>query len=175
MATTDLERRVDSLIFQVDKSMRYHHRFRGFYDTANRIFMFAIIAAGGGAVLHKAGDAPEIGGAIAALIAALNLVWVPSHKARDHHLLHGRFSDLMVRMRTDQRTEENYVLWDAERHRIEKDEPPIFHALEADCDNQVRHAWGRDERMVKIVWWKHWTMYLLRHSKTRFEDASVST
>ena len=84
MAKTDLNGEVDALTFQVDKSMRYHQRFRGFYDTANRLFMFLIIVAGGGAALKADVAAPEVVGFAVAVIAALNLVWAPSHRARDH-------------------------------------------------------------------------------------------
>ena len=170
MEATDPRREVDALMFQVDKSMRYHQRFRGFYDTFHRAFMFVIIAAGGGAALKFSATPPEYVGVGVALVAALNLVWAPSHRARDHHLLHGRFAALLIQIRSGEWTEENRVRWDAERHKIEKDEPPIFYALEADCDNQVRRAWGRTKSMVEIGWWSRRTMYFLRHAPRQFDE-----
>ena len=160
MSTDEVTSKIDALAFQVDKSIRYHHRFRGFFDTVHRVFMFAIIVTGGGALLPK----PQYYVGIAALLAAANLVWAPSHKARDHHLLHGRFSDLMIQIRSQEQTEENFKNWEAEKYRIEKDEPPIFYALEADCDNQIRRALGRDQVIVPVNWWQKVTMYIWRYS-----------
>ena len=173
MEATDPRREIDALMFQVDKSMRYHQRFRGFYDTTHRVFMFVIIAAGGGAALKVAATPPEVVGVVVALVAALNLVWAPSHRARDHHLLHGRFGALLIRIRSGEWTEDNRVRWDAERHEIENDEPPLFYALEADCDNQVRRAWGRTKKMVEIDWWCRRTMFVLRHSSQQFDEKAA--
>ena len=171
MPTTDISRKFDALAYQVDKSMRYHQRMRGWYDTCNRLVLFLIIAAGGGSVI--ADPQPLVFGA--SVLAALNLVWAPSHKARDHHLLHGRFSDLMIRMQEgkaevlEQERPDILDEWCAIRVRIEKDELPIFYALEADCDNDMRRALGRTQQMVPITGWHKVTMYFLRHRPEQFQ------
>ena len=173
MTATEASHKIDELAFQVDKSMRYHQRMRGFYDTAHRIFMFLIILTGGGALSEK----PQYAVAAAAIIAAINLVWAPSHRARDHHLLHGRFSDLMTAIHTSEWTKENLSNWTSARLKIEKDEPPIFYALEADCDNEVRRAWGRTKKMVRIHFWHKRTMFFLRYRPDQFlpnEEKQVS-
>ena len=76
----------------------------------------------------------------------------------------------MVQIQTGEQTRENYDRWVAERYEIENDEPPIFYALEADCDNQVRRAWGRKKKMVEIDWWSRRTMFLLRHTPRKFGE-----
>ena len=128
MAATEAAREIDGLAFQVDKSMRYHQRMRGFYDTAHRVFMFMIISTGGGALSEK----PQYAVAIAAAVVAINLVWSPSHRGRDRHLLQGRFSDLMIATRTGDWSSEHLDIWKTSRLTVEKDEPTIFYALEAD-------------------------------------------
>ena len=128
MAATEAAREIDGLAFRVDQSMRYHQRMRGFYDTAHRVFMFMIISTGGGALSEK----PQYAVAIAAAVVAINLVWSPSHRGRDRHLLQSRFSDLMIATRTGDWSSEHLDIWKTSRLTVEKDEPTIFYALEAD-------------------------------------------
>jgi len=79
----------------------------------------------------------------------------------------------MVRIRSGEWTQENHIIWEAERLKIEKDELPIFYALEADCDNQVRRAWGRTKKMVEIDWWSRFTMFVLKHSPRQFGEKTT--
>ena len=103
------------------------------------------------------------------VVGALNLVWDPSHRARDHEMLFQHFSKLAITIRTaNDPDESSYKAWIRERINIETNEPPIFWALEADCDNEVRRAWGKDEKMVKIDRCSRWTMNLLRHEQSDF-------
>ena len=101
---------------------------RGFYETAHRVFMFMIILTGGGALSEKSLYAV----AIAAAVVANNLVWSASHRGRVHHLRQGRFSDLMIAIRTEDWTSEHLDISKTSRLAIEKDGPMIFYALEAD-------------------------------------------
>ena len=128
--------------------------------------MFAIILLGGGAAIDK----PEVFGILASAFAAVNLVWGLSHRARDHEMLFRRFSDLAIEIRTQAREAEpaDFAGWIKRRLAIESDEPPIFYALEADCDNQVRRAWGRDKNLVPISGWAKLSMYWLRHRPADF-------
>ena len=168
------ERKVDQLFYSVEKSMRYHQRRRGFYDWAHRWMMFLIILFGGGAVASMSetlgGPVAAIFGAAASAAAALNLVWNTSHKARDHEILYRRFSDLAIDIRSNMASVERHPEWDAARKRIEADEYPVYYALEADCDNQIRRAWGRDKELVRIGLWERLTMDWLRHKPRQFAD-----
>ena len=170
-----LENRIFQLDFAVEKSMRYHQRRRGWYDGIHRIFMVVIIASGSVAGLYE--GLPEgVRGYLSvfvAVLAVLDLVFGLYHRARDHEVLFRRFSDLAVKIRTSSHDEtehgdEYYKEWVKERINIEKDEPPIYMALEADCDNEVRHALGRTEGIVKIGWWSRFAMHLLRQERKKF-------
>ena len=70
-------------------------------------------------------------------------MWKPSHRSRDHELLFRRFSNLAIGIRTTDPSEKSYLKWIRDRLLIEADEPPVYYALEADCDNEVRR--GGDE------------------------------
>lgn len=175
MPSTDIDREIDDLTYQVEKSLRYHHRMRGWYDLANRAILFVIIAVGAGPIIDPPDPFhPALFAVGASMVAALNLVWQPSHRARDHHLLHGRFSDLLIEVRKQKanvvKEERLDVLgdWQGRRIVIEKDEPPIFYALEADCDNEMRRALDRTSKMVHISLWHRVTKYILRHNPNQF-------
>ncbi len=177
MDKNKLKLRIEDLDFAVEKSMRYHQRRRAFHDFFHRLFMFVIVVAGSTAfstVSLNMGDVSKISAAITVALAAIDLVWGLSHRARDHEILFRRFSDLAIKIRTGELCEDTYKEWLKERITIESDEPPIYWALEADCDNEVRRAWGMNEEIIKIGWWYRRTMNLIRYAEKHFESAAIS-
>ena len=165
MAET-LKQKINDLDFAIEKSMRYHQRRRGFYDSAHKRIMFIIILAGSAAFSGVVGD---YFAGLAALLAAVDLVWVPSRRARDHEMLFRRFSELAIAIRTAPEPDKaSYEKWVRERIGIETDEPPVYWALEADCDNEVRRAWGKDSELANIGWLSRRTMNVSRHEKAQY-------
>lgn len=164
----DLSEKTDALDFGVEKSLRYHQRMRGHYDALHRSMMFLVLVGGSAAFAGVVEWAHYFSAAVA-LIAAVELVWGISHRARDHEILHKRFSDLAVSIRTTLPSGEAYRGWLARRIEIESDEPPIHWALEADYDNEVRLARGRSD-LARIGWWPRLTMYYQRHTKHTFPN-----
>ena len=140
---------------------------RGHYDMAYKFMVFLIIAGGSAAFAEVVGWSHYLGAAIA-LVAVAELVWGVSRRTRDHEILHRRFSDLATSIRPKPRTDEAYADWVSARIAIESDEPPIYWAVEADCDNEVRRAWGRDQELAQIGWWPRLTMHLQRHANRSF-------
>ena len=170
MPRSDVEKKVDKLLFGVDKSIRYHQRRRGFYDTLHKIVMFSVIIGGSSVVAFFVSDSDSnlggyIGSAVA-IFATLDLVFNLSHRARDHEMLYRRFGQLSACIQTSEHNPESYTVWLKERIDIEADEPPLYYALEADCDNETRRAWGRDKKLVTIKRWARWTMNLYPHATT---------
>lgn len=165
METKELKCKTNALDFAVEKSMRYHQRRRGHYDAWHHIFMFLTIICGSAAFAELS----VYFGAGAAIFATVDLVWGLALRARNHEILFRRFSDLAVLIRTSNPTETLYTEWLNQRISIETDEPPIYWALEADCDNEVRRAWGRDKELVHIDRWHQLTMYWLRHTRHVFD------
>ena len=168
MKIDTLEKRIRDLDFAIEKSMRYHQRRRGFYDAWHKVMMFAVIAIA--PVLALLLDQPlEVIVLIPAILAALDLVWAPSHRARDHELLFREFSALAIKIRSAAEPDPGqYMGWAAERIRIETGEPPIYIALEADCDNEVKRAWGLDRELVEIDPLSRFTMNLIRHASSTY-------
>ncbi len=168
--TAALESRIDALKFAIEKSLRYHQRRRGFFDAMHNAIMFGVIICGSAAF---AGESPKLAGAIAALIGALDLVFQFSHKARDHQSLFQRFSELNLAVATFEVSHSKEI--DdlvAKRLKIEADEPPVFWALEADCDNETAIAWGRNKSsgLIRIEWHQRLFMNFWRFDRTVFPD-----
>jgi len=181
--TMELSDVADELNFAVEKSLRYHQRRRAFYDGWHRIIMFALILIGSASfadvVTHLSFYTITIsgwGGLVVAALAALDLVFSLGDKARDHEILHRRFTDLAISIRTEAETPERLQLWERRRLEMETDEPPIFWALEASCDNEVIKAWGRDVKngLVALSPWQRLMMNYLRFQGTDFPHRGVA-
>ena len=171
MTEDKLHSQIEAIDFGVEKSMRYHQRRRGHYEWLHNAIMFLTVISGSAAFAQVL-DWPEYFGAVAAVLAAIDLVWGPSHRARDHEVLFRRFSALAISIRTTASpTAETLAKWVRERIDVETDEPPIYWALEADCDNEVRRAQGKDKELIQIDWWSRLTMYWYRHAESVFDLA----
>lgn len=170
----NLKESIDALDFAVEKSMRYHQRRRGHYDFVHKFILFLTILSGS-AAFGDLFQLSEYFGAAAALCAAIDLVWGLSHRARDHELLFRRFSELAIAIRSmNEPTDDDLAVWTKKRIEIESDEPPVFCALEADCDNEVRRAKGRTNELAAIDLWGRVTMNWLKHSQKAFELKTAS-
>jgi hypothetical protein len=157
---------LDGLRFSIEKSLRYHQRRRAFFETVHRILMLMVIILGSAAATSIFGTSSTLLALMTALVGAFDLVWAPGSKARDHLVLHQRFSALTTEiLRTPNPSPRQIVEWSAKRVEIETDEPPIYWALERDCYNEVCHAWGRDQNpnaLNKLSHLERWFMNFYR-------------
>ena len=155
--------RLDALNFAVEKSLRYHQRRRAHFDWCHRAMMFLVLVAGSGATADFFGAA-KILAFLTAVLGALDLVWGPSTRARDHEVLFRRFTDLAVEIRRLATPTDADVRRLVERRlTIEADEPPIYWALEASCYNEVAAAWGRERHgLYRLGRWETVLMQVWR-------------
>lgn len=174
-ATTDTpEKRLSDLSFSVEKSLRYHHRRRGFFDAAHNVVMFGVLICGSAAF---AGKWPSLAGAAAAILGALDLVFQFSHKARDHQQLYRRFAELNVDLQSIDLADVPALERATKRRlEIEADEPPIYWALDADCDNEVCVAWGKDKNagLVELTKKQRLLMNFYRFDRAKFPDRKLA-
>lgn len=137
---------VQHVLYDVERSARYHARRQAFLDGCHKWIMFAIIVAG---TFTFASFGEEAGGAeaavalVAPVLGALDLVFGLSHKARDHGWLYRSFMDLVADLQDPER------LTETEAHdlrvrfvRLCGEEPPIFHVVNAACQNEVIDSHG---------------------------------
>ena len=136
-----------------------------------------LIILSGSAAFAQAFPHAEYLAALTALLGALELVYGFSHKARDHELLHRRFTELLADIKTHPVPDESMLGdWSRKRLLIETDEPPIYWALEASCDNEVRIAWGCEKLgLVKLSWWQKLMMNWQTFHKSEFKFVPLDT
>lgn len=142
----------DALSFSIEKSLRYHQRRRAHFERLNRGTMLGVILSGSAAFAQIQS---QVAGLAATVLGALDLVLGFSAQARDHQILHQRFTRLAQAVRSvPDGTPEQVAAWTRERLDIEADEPPVLWALEADCYNEVCRTLGREDAVVRIAFWR---------------------
>lgn len=164
-----LRQRHFALSCDVERSYRYHAHRRAFFDTLHRFTMLGVVICGSAVMADGFGDAKWFG-AIAGLLAALDMVYSYSNKARDHEFLYRRLMELSSRLAiiapgTDAALDEIDRLY----HQILADEPPPYRAVNALCHNEVmlRHGKGQDW-LVDLTWWQRRMMHLVRFETEPF-------
>jgi len=170
---TDHHREKYKFSFDVEKSLRYHHRMAARYKRMDRILIFSMLVFGSASfvdLVPRIADLPlDLFGGLTALIAAFVYAYKPAHQTNHHRAMHERFSNLAIEVRTSDPSKEKLGEWTATRLRIEQNEDPdVFWAVAAASYNEVCRAWRCDKNLVRITRWQKLTMYLLRHSEGKF-------
>jgi hypothetical protein len=127
---------------------RYHASREAFLDTVHRWFMFAVIALGAGALIdvfpremsgYNIGSlVKQVFAALAALIAALDLTFDLSNRARTHSMMKRRYFELIADVVEKKRT---LIEACACLNRYSADEEPAYHAL-------LISSWNAAQEMV---------------------------
>lgn len=149
------------LRFGIEISVRYHGKRQRYYEALDTLFGVVTIVGSSGAaasflttmsVNNRIAAGLSI---VAALAQAVEMVTKPSHKAKLHAELRGRFIDLDAKFERAGTgiTEEEIRKLAGERREIERQEPPELRVLEAICHNEATAAFG-GERMVSVAWWQ---------------------
>jgi hypothetical protein len=174
MKLSDMDHAQFALLFAVRRSMRYHDRRRAFFERLHRVTnVLTILMAG--SVLHQLGQDGEaavwlVGLSVAAaLMAAVDMVLGYSSRAALHRELKVRFAELEIAMLSGNDAPETWVAHQVERLKIERDEPPIYHALDLLCHNETAAAEGikRSERpqdFETLTPWQRMTSHLFMWS-----------
>jgi hypothetical protein len=168
------------LLFDVQRSIRYHDRRIAYFDRLHKITnAFTILIAGvvildafvtsspdGGS--PTSWQAVKIIAAIAALLGVADLVMGFAHSVNQHRDLKRKFCILerqVIASKTQHTLEEAQI----QRSEIEAEEPPIYRALDAMCYNETVIA--RDDSLVnvrKVPRLKRLTANWLRWSNVSF-------
>lgn len=179
------------LLCGVEKSARYHMRRRAHYNRIGRTFSFFIIIAGSAAFARLRDTATAPGssqasvqpfwlGLVIAAIGAIQLVWDPAKRAKDHEVLFREFQKLIAEMKgSTLRDKDTLASWLRRRELIEADEPETFNALEADCRNEVlRVFYEPDEAAEKrqvIPWYARLLMHWVPFESWEFPPKKFQT
>ncbi len=158
--SADLEDEKYSFLFDVRRSIRYHHKRILYYDKWHKIS--TLLAAFGGSatiitVLGKAGSFWIIlFAAIVAVFSISDFVFGTNQKARLHEDLSRKFIALEKSVITAKPlSAETISNFTAQRLDIEVYEPPPLKVLDSMCHNELLRAMGHDEECyVKITWYQ---------------------
>ena len=153
------------LLFDVRRSVRYHMRRRGFFESFHALVLF-IGLLGGSATMVALGA--ELGsqwplwlkllpGALIAASAAADLVVGAMRKAWLHADLARRFIELERTIASARRepTEALIAEWTDRRLEIEAGEPRILRVLDTICYNEMLRAMEHQRRdQIPIGFWQ---------------------
>ncbi len=142
----------------------YHASREAFLDNVHRWFMFALVVLGAGALIDVAKDmAPllQVGAIAGAAIAALDLTFDLSNRARTHALMKRRYFELLADFVEGKRSG---VEVRACINRYSAEEEPAYHALIIAQWNATQVAvFGSEAQKSPLSAWYRVTKNLLRH------------
>jgi hypothetical protein len=146
------------LLFDVQRSIRYHNKRRAFFDSLNTVSNVCAVGFGSGTVfsLLQSADSQWLTASLAAgvtLVSTVNLVIGSNRMARTHHDLARKFTDLERKIRAvHEETPDLVSTWWNERLSIESEEPPVKRVLDSMCYNEMIKAMGYTHvKPVKIT------------------------
>lgn len=150
MNTKDLADDHYGFLFDVRRSVRYHDRRRAFFERMHQVTGGLTVLLAGSVLfdLARPGETPWWMSALAvaaALLSAWDMVVGYASKAGLHRDLKGRFVALEMAILAGNDQSEAWASHKIERLRIEKDEPPIYRALDLLCYNELLRAEGHKQ------------------------------
>ena len=92
---------------------------------------------------------------IPALLSSVMIVMRPAMKAFRHETLVSRFFRLERSINPSDPTEDDIRGWEQELLRIYEEEPPTYHAVNAECGNAATQALGFGPEKFQKVSWSH--------------------
>jgi hypothetical protein len=143
--------------FAVGVSRRYHQRRRAFFDACDRLVKIASLVTGGTAFVALVANEPQYAQWAAlsvAILSAADVVVSLSTSARKHELLYRQFNDLLEEINRHRvPTDDDVARWNAQRVKIESEEPPINGALADVCYNEEARSRGKTKE-VPLYWYQ---------------------
>lgn len=147
------------LLFDVQRSVRYHNRRRAFFDRLDQGSNMLSVMLGSTAiygVLEQRWQVLTLSAVgLVTAFSAINLVLGSSQKARQHFDLARRFIELEKAIRLATPTPMTLAEFTQLRLSIEMDEPPVLRVLDAICYNEQARSEGYpDKNLAGIGWWQ---------------------
>lgn len=160
MSTTQILSR-DDLLTDCERSMRYHQARARFCNTLHLFIQFLVFALSSVSVYHLMvtlldDQALRWLWAGVGLLALVSLVYNTSDKAALHKSLYRSFTMLAGTIAaTPDANEAMRTEWTKSIHALYAEEPPVYRALLAHCDNQVAIALNADQGYFVDLCWHH--------------------
>ena len=151
----------DDLLTDCERSMRYHQARARFFNTLHLSIQFIVFAIASASVLrliesYLAEQTIPLLWAVVSLLALISLVYNPVEKASIHKSLYRDFTMLAGEITaTPDPDEATLSKWTKRIHALYADEPPVYRALLAHCDNQIAIALNADKGYFVDLHWYH--------------------
>jgi len=160
---TDDSSKKEQLLFDIQRSVRYHNRRVAFYERFSKTTSAVSLIFGSSSIYAVLKEHKMVAVILAAIVTAfsiIDLIVGTSSKARLHSDLSRRFTSLEKALLLDNDVaDEKYNVFYAERLDIEADEPPPLRVLDSICYNELLRSMGYDMNYspaVKITWYQRW-------------------
>lgn len=154
--SADLKNRWGDQLFDIQRSIRYHQRRRGFYDrldkTSNMLSLIFGSAAIFGVLQEKYKVVAIVASAVVTVVSSINLVVGSAQRGRDHTDFMRKYVELEKSMLGDA-TEERLLAIKEARLCIEAEEPPVMHVLNAICHRELMRAIGYSKKELPQIGW----------------------
>ena len=152
----------DNLLTQCERSMRYHQARTRYFNSMHLLIQFIVFAIASASVFRLIesllGEQTLLGLWVAvSLLALCSLVYNPAEKASLHKSLYRSFTILAGEIVATPGDPDESTLseWNKRIHALYAEEPPVYRALLAHCDNQVTIALGADKGYFVDLLWYH--------------------
>ena len=181
LGTRSLDDRIGSLHFYAKRSQRYHQHRHGFYSGWLKRIQFLNLFLGSGAVsVYLFANSEDQGWSTTLLllspfIAAASSAWIVSFKVVDlaalHLSLYEAWNDFEQALR-DLKSPDESDLANLSKRRLEleKREPPVYHAVNRMCRNEVIRSLGLPTEREQMHW-RHWWFKDIYRFKQMLDDA----
>ncbi len=167
------------LLTDCERSVRYHQARARSFDTFHRWIQFFVFALASANVAHLidswlADWSITLMWAIVGVLALSSLVFNPAGKHTLHNSLYRSFTSLHGKVLAYPDADDKMLIeWTKDIHALYADEPPVYRALLAHCDNQVAIALDADKGFfVQLSWYHHWFRNLLPFQGSEFLNQS---
>lgn len=158
------DKRLGELFFYASRSQRYHeHRYAFFGKCLRGILFLNLVLGSSAAWRYFASEASEFEAIllVAPLVAAITSAWIVSFKvvelAATHFRLYEAWNNYEQTLRDIQKpTAKDMARLEKRRLDLEKLEPPVYHAVNRMCRNEVIRSYGLSggtEHMKLRHWW----------------------
>lgn len=152
-------KKVKDLVFNIQRSIRYHSRRQAFFETFDTSVNTANLILGSGAIVALIKETPGWLSisltAVVAIISFLNLAMRSAQRSSLHSQLQQRFIDLLKRVKRLDPTQgdcgPNFKKCEEKMLDIERDEPPIYRIVDLLAHNEQCRAQGASETHIYHV------------------------
>lgn len=157
-----LDDQIGSLHFYAKRSQRYHEHRHAFFSACLKLLLFLNLVLGSGAVstyLSHSGAWDWIL-LVSPVIAASTSAWIVSFRVIDQAALHSglyqAWNDFEQSLKDLSRPDESDLArFNKRKLELEKREPPVYHAVNRMCRNEVIRSLELEVGREKMEW-QHW-------------------